>query len=94
MIIELLDSIHIEIKNSESCTKRIAEKCKLPKKAILKALYENKNEIKSAFDIFLLASSILKDETNQKARIRLQGDILKIMNLDFSQYDLQGGYKW
>lgn len=86
--------IGVKIGNGLGCAKRIAEKVKLPKKMVLEILENRKEPMKTALDVYFTLSQVLNDLPNNSVRMRLQGDLGKILSLDFTQYDLPGDYKW
>lgn len=90
----LTGMMSVVIKNPINTMKRAAEKCNLPKRDILEILNNLKVIPTNAFDCYMTLARVINNAPSQMAASRLQGDVMKLLGIDWNKLDLPGDYAW
>lgn len=90
----LTDMMTLQIKNPINTMKRAAKKCGLPKRDVLEKLDQLHHVPTNAFDCYLTLSRILSKDEDGNVNERVQGDVTKLLGIDWNKLDLPGDFAW
>lgn len=79
----------------KAVAKRAARWAKLPKRDSLEVINEwTPGEFTSAFDIYLVLSKVIDKQEDRNGKIRIGGDLARLIGTNWKQFDLPGDYAW
>ena len=85
----------VNIYNPKATMKRVAKKVNLPKKDTLQLIEEYEpTVVNTAFDLYMQLSKLLNNTHGWSQKEKLQGDLYKLLGIDWGSYDLAGDYPW
>ncbi|MBR0420284.1 MAG: hypothetical protein IJI66_14075 [Erysipelotrichaceae bacterium] len=86
--------LHIIIANPKSTMKRICKEVGLPKRESLELIDRFAEGTTTAFECYMCLSQILESDLTFSIRERYQGNLYKMLGINWDRYDLPGDYAW